>query len=113
MKAYGARRLVEGNYELGETAVVVDDILISGNSAMEGARKLQSCGLQVRDIVVFIDHGGGARERLAQEGYTAHAVLNISEINQTLYSTGRITEEQFETLSSQENLMSQAKKSGT
>ena len=103
VKAYGARRLVEGNYEPGETAVVVDDILITGKSAMEGARKLQSCGLQVRDIVVFIDHGGGVRERLAQEGYNALAVLTIPEINQVLYSTGRINEEQFQILSSQEN----------
>ena len=105
MKAYGARRLAEGNYEHGETAVVVDDILITGNSAMEGARKLESCGLKVRDIVVFIDHGGGVRERLAGEGYNALAVLTVAEINETLFSTGRITEEQFQMLSSQEASM--------
>ncbi|KKJ00896.1 bifunctional orotidine-5'-phosphate decarboxylase/orotate phosphoribosyltransferase [Prochlorothrix hollandica] len=103
VKAYGARRLVEGNYEPGETAVVVDDILITGKSAVEGAQKLQSCGLLVRDIVVFIDHGGGARERLAAQGYTAWGVLTITEINHTLYETGRITEMQFEALCSQES----------
>ena len=108
VKAYGARRLVEGNYEPGETAVVVEDILITGKSAMEGARKLQSCGLRVRDIVVFIDHGGGVRERLAQEGYNARAVLTIDEINQTLYAAGRITEEQLQILSSQEDSTSSA-----
>lgn len=99
VKAHGARRLVEGHYEAGETAVVVDDILISGKSAMEGAEKLKSCGLQVQDIVVFIDHEGGVRDRLAENGYTAHAVLKISEINQTLYSAGRIDESQFLALS--------------
>jgi uridine monophosphate synthetase len=75
--------------------VVVDDILISGKSAMEGAGKLQSVGLTVNDVVVFLDHEQGVKERLKQNGYRAHSVLSISEVTQTLYETGRISEEQF------------------
>ena len=66
VKAHGTRRLIEGNFEPGETIVVVDDILISGNSAMEGPAKLQSAGLQVQDIVVFLDHGQGVKEKTAR-----------------------------------------------
>ncbi|MBD2177940.1 bifunctional orotidine-5'-phosphate decarboxylase/orotate phosphoribosyltransferase [Pseudanabaena sp. FACHB-1998] len=99
VKAYGARRLIEGNYETGETIVVVDDILISGKSAIEGAQKIESCGLKVRDIVVFIDHEAGVRDRIAKSGYSPHAVLKISEINETLYQSGRINEKQFLALS--------------
>jgi uridine monophosphate synthetase len=95
VKAYGARRLIEGNYEAGETIVVVDDILISGKSAIEGAQKIESCGLKVVDIVVFIDHEAGVCDRLQQSGYSPHAVLKISEINETLYQSGRISENQF------------------
>jgi uridine monophosphate synthetase len=98
VKAHGARRLVEGHFEPGETAVVVDDILISGNSAMEGAGKLQSVGLQVQDIVVFIDHEKGVKDRLKEQGYQAHAVLTISEIAQTLYAAGRLADQQFAAL---------------
>ncbi|GBO54633.1 orotidine 5'-phosphate decarboxylase / Orotate phosphoribosyltransferase [Pseudanabaena sp. lw0831] len=99
VKAYGARRLIEGNYEAGETIVVVDDILISGKSAIEGAQKIESCGLKVRDIVVFIDHESGVCDRLQESGYSPHSVLKISEINETLYQSGRITEKQFLALS--------------
>ena len=99
VKAYGARRLIEGNYEAGETIVVVDDILISGKSAIEGAQKIESCGLKVCDIVVFIDHESGVCDRLQKSGYSPHAVLKISEINETLYQSGRITEKQFIALS--------------
>lgn len=99
IKAYGARRLIEGNYEAGETIVVVDDILISGKSAIEGAKKIESCGLKVRDIVVFIDHEAGVCDRIKKSGYSPHAVLKISEINETLYQSGRISEKQFLTLS--------------
>lgn len=96
VKAHGTRRMVEGNFHPGETAVVVDDILISGKSAMEGAAKLKSVGLEVRDIVVFLDHEQGVKDRLRQNGYRAHSVLSISEITHTLYQTGRIDDKQFQ-----------------
>jgi uridine monophosphate synthetase len=98
VKAHGTRRLIEGNFQPGEKVVVVDDILISGKSAMEGAAKLQSCGLVIEDIVVFLDHEGGVKQRLHDNGYHAHSVLTISEITQTLYDAGRITENQYQLL---------------
>lgn len=103
VKAHGTRRLIEGHYEPGETVVVVDDILISGKSALEGAAKLESAGLRVQDIVVLIDHGAGVKERLRQEGYTARAVLDIREITQTLYGAGRLTEDQYAALERSES----------
>ena len=98
VKAHGARRLVEGNFHEGETVVVVDDILITGASAMEGSKKLKSVGLNVQDIVVFIDHESGAKEALQENGYLGHAVLTMSETSETLYEARRIDSEQFQAL---------------
>ncbi|MFM6332311.1 MAG: orotate phosphoribosyltransferase, partial [Dolichospermum sp.] len=98
IKAHGTRKVIEGNFNPGEVVVVVDDILISGKSVMEGAEKLKYAGLNVNDIVVFIDHEQGVKNRLRENGYQAHAVLTISEITETLYAAGRISEEQFKTL---------------
>jgi uridine monophosphate synthetase len=98
VKAHGTRRVIEGHFERGETVVVIDDILISGKSAIEGAEKIESQGLNVDDIVVFIDHEKGVRDRLTAKGYRAHAVLAISEINQTLYEAGRISKQQYQVL---------------
>lgn len=98
VKAHGTRRVIEGHFEIGETAVVVDDILISGKSAIEGAEKIESQGLKVEDIVVFIDHEKGVKDRLKAKGYRAHSVLKISEINQTLYEAGRISKQQYQLL---------------
>ena len=95
VKAHGTRRLIEGNFTPGEKVVVVDDILITGNSAIEGAEKIKSAGLIVEDIVVFIDAQEGAKDRLRQDGYRAISVLTISEITKTLYQAGRIEREQF------------------
>lgn len=98
VKAHGTRKVIEGNFNPGETVVVVDDILISGKSVMEGAQKLQSAGLKVEDIVVFMDHEQGVKDKLKDNGYRAHSVLTISEITQTLYQAGRINEQQFKLL---------------
>ncbi len=98
VKAHGAKRLVEGHFNSGETAVLVDDILISGQSAVEGARKLESVGLNVKDIVVFIDHEKGVKERIREQGYEPYSVLTLSEIGETLCEAGRITDNQLELL---------------
>ena len=98
VKAHGTRRLVEGKFCSGETVVVIDDILITGKSVTEGAQKLESVGLKVNDIVVFIDHEEEVQQRLEKQGYRAHAVLTISEIAQTLYEAGRLNAEQFKFL---------------
>ncbi len=95
VKAHGTRKLIEGDFNRGEKVVVVDDILISGKSAMEGAEKLKSAGLNVDDIVVLIDHEQGVKDRLRENGYQGHSVLGLSEIIETLYQAGRINEEQF------------------
>lgn len=95
VKAHGTRKVIEGNFHPGETVAVVDDILISGKSVMEGAEKLKSAGLYVNDIVVLIDHEQGVQDKLLENGYRGHAVFTISEITNTLYQAGRINEEQF------------------
>ena len=102
VKAHGARRLIEGDFEEGDRVVVVDDILITGGSVLEGIAKLESSGLQVQDVVVFIDHGGDhdrqARERLAAAGYRCHAVLDIGRITQVLLRAGRLSDAQVAVL---------------
>ena len=95
VKAHGTRKVIEGNFCPGETVVVVDDILISGKSAIEGAQKIESAGLIVNDIVVFMDHEQGVKDRLKAHGYCAHAVLTISEITKTLYEAGRIDADKY------------------
>ncbi|MEX0588258.1 MAG: bifunctional orotidine-5'-phosphate decarboxylase/orotate phosphoribosyltransferase [Cyanobium sp.] len=105
VKAHGARRLIEGDFSEGDRVVVVDDILITGGSVLEGIAKLESSGLVVNDVVVFIDHGGDhdrrARERLAAAGYRCHAVLDIERITRVLHAAGRLSDAQAATLAAE------------
>lgn len=114
VKAHGARRLIEGDFNEGDVVALVDDILITGGSLLEGIAKLESSGLVVRDVVVFIDHGSalvGAAERpspdgegsdalrrLADRGYRVRAVLDIARITAVLQRHGRLSEAQASVL---------------
>jgi uridine monophosphate synthetase len=102
VKAHGTRRLVEGEFNEGETVAVVDDILITGGSVLEGIGKLASSGLNVSDVVVFLDHGGvhdtRARQRLESNGLRLQAVLTLDTISEVLETAGRISAQQAQVL---------------
>jgi len=85
-KEVSSRRLIEGNFHPGETVVVMTFSLVV--KVQWKVPKLESAGLNVHDIVVFMDHGQGVKDRLQENGYRAHAVLTISEITETLYQAG-------------------------
>jgi uridine monophosphate synthetase len=55
----------------------------------------------VEDIVVLIDHEQGVKDKLQANGYSAHSVLALSEIAQTLYQANRIDTEQFNLLTAE------------
>ena len=102
VKAHGTRRLVEGEFREGETVAVVDDILITGGSVLEGIEKLTDSGLKVNDVVVFLDHGGSqnprAKQRLQRQGLNLHAVLTLEVISEVLEAAGRISRQEAHTL---------------
>ena len=102
VKAHGTRRMVEGEFNASERIAVVDDVLITGGSVLEGVGKLASSGLEVKDVVVFLDHGGRhdtrAKQRLAKAGIALHAVLTLDEIADILLGAQRITDTQAQDL---------------
>ena len=80
VKAYGTKAEIEGEYHAGETVVVIDDLATTGGSKFEAIEKLTGAGLVVKDVVVLVDRQSGAKESLAEAGYSMHAVLTINEM---------------------------------
>src|SRR5437867_7415690 len=75
VKTYGTKAEIEGEYHAGETIVVIDDLATTGGSKFEAIEKLTGVGLVVKDVVVLVESQSGAKEWLAQAGYTVHSVL--------------------------------------
>ena len=91
VKQHGTRRTVEGVFEPGETALVVDDLITRGTSKMEAIRPLEEAGLTVRDVLVLIDREQGGAGDLAARGYNLHSVLRLTTVLDALEESGRIT----------------------
>lgn len=93
-KSYGAGRSIEGKWEVGQQAVIIEDLVTSGESILEGIAILKAAGLQVRDAVVLIDRQQGGREAMAAQGYQLHAVMTLSQLLDSLENQGRIAPDQ-------------------
>ncbi len=95
-KDYGTKALIEGDYQIGEAIVVIDDLATTGGSKIEAIQKLEEAGLKVRDIVVLIDRGQGAGLMLAEAGYQLHAIVNLLDLLPEWRRSGAISQAQFE-----------------
>ena len=94
-KEYGTKAEIEGLYNAGETIAIIDDLATTGGAKVEAIQKLEGVGLKVKDIVVLIDRESGAKESLAQSGYTLHAVATLRQLLDAWLTSGAITQAQF------------------
>jgi uridine monophosphate synthetase len=95
-KSYGTKAEIEGEYHAGETVVVIDDLATTGGSKFEAIEKLTGAGLVVKDVVVLVDRQSGAKESLAQAGYSMHAVLTISQLLEYWEENGKVEKSKIE-----------------
>jgi uridine monophosphate synthetase len=96
VKSYGTKAEIEGDYNAGETVVVIDDLATTGGSKFEAIEKLRGAGLVVKDVVVLVDRQSGAKESLAQAGYSMHAVLTIGQLLEYWEGNGKVEEDKIE-----------------
>lgn len=95
-KSYGTGKHIEGRWSIGQTAVVVDDLITSGDSLLETSATLKAAGLRVHDAVVLIDREQGGRAFLAAQGYRLHAVATLRELLGALLDHGRLSRGQHD-----------------
>lgn len=99
VKGYGTQRQIEGIYEAGQVALVLDDLVTTGGTKVKGAEPLRHAGLTVNDIVVLIDRSvGGAATELATHGMALHAVLTMEAMIDHLATQDLISAEQRKTV---------------
>ena len=90
IKDHGTKRAIEGVYQSGHKVLIIEDLITSGASVLETVDVLHKEGLQVQDVVVFLDREQGGAQRLAKHGIRAHAVCSMSYAIDVLYNGGKI-----------------------
>jgi orotate phosphoribosyltransferase len=91
-------KVVEGELRPGWKVVVVDDLATSGKTIISSAKAVEQEGGDASQAAVLIDRMEGARERLSKKGIALHAVTDVMELADTLYSMELITEENLKSI---------------
>ncbi|MCS7286448.1 MAG: orotidine-5'-phosphate decarboxylase [Anaerolineae bacterium] len=100
-KTYGIARAIEGEFRPGQCAVVLDDLITTGDSKLRVIEPLEQAGLRVKDIVVLIDREQGGREFLEAKGYRLHSFLRLREMLEILVREGRLSQEEKDRVSAE------------
>ena len=95
-KTYGTGKAIEGVYSVGDTAVVIDDLITSGDSIISTISALKAAGLRVTDAVVLIDREQGGTHTLRQEGYHLHSIISLPYLLSVLREQDRLSAKQYD-----------------
>lgn len=93
-KSYGTGKSVEGVWQVGQTAVVIDDVMQTGESILQAIVSLKAAGIQVKDAVVLIDREHPTAHNLFTDEYQVHSVIKTTKVLRILEENGRITSKQ-------------------
>ncbi len=88
------QRLIEGQYQPGETLLLIDDVLSTGHTKLKTIRRLESLRLHVPEMMVLVDRGLGGATMLTESGCRVQSVLTLVDILDTLLRLRRISKEQ-------------------
>jgi orotate phosphoribosyltransferase len=79
-KPYGTSNLVEGGYEPGTRAVVIEDVITSGGQVCISVQQMRELGFVVEDVVCVIDRQQGGREAIEAIGCTLRSLFTLEEL---------------------------------
>jgi uridine monophosphate synthetase len=93
-KSYGTQRQVEGTFQPGQRALVIDDVITTGGAKLEAIEPLRAAGLVVEDILVVVDREQSGARTLSAAGLRLRSVLKIRELLACLRTARAISAEQ-------------------
>lgn len=84
-KWYGTKRDIEGAVWEGARAVLIDDVITTGQSVIQAINKLKEVGARVESVVVFLDREQCGAKRVEKEtGVPVRPVYKILDILQEI-----------------------------
>jgi orotate phosphoribosyltransferase len=79
-KDHGAGRMIEGNFKPGDTVVIVEDVITSGDSARRAAEAVERAGGKVLGVVAVVDREEGGKDALQAAGRTVLALTTVTAL---------------------------------
>jgi orotate phosphoribosyltransferase len=79
-KTYGTCNLVEGGFEKGESAVVIEDVITTAGQVYSSVNQMRELGLIVQHAICVIDRQQGGQEKLENIGCSLASVFTLDEL---------------------------------
>ena len=102
-KEHGTTKSIEGKISAGMKMVMVDDVMTTGTSVLNGINQLKEAELLVSDLYVIINRLEGGDKALSDIGVQTHQLTDILEITDILFQEKLIDKEIFEKIKNQVN----------
>ena len=100
-KDHGTSKTIEGSFEQGKKALMIDDVATTGGSVINAIKSLKESGLVISDTFVIINRMEGASQALEAEGIKMHNLTDILEITKTLHDQNLISDSVLEQVKNQ------------
>ena len=102
-KEHGTSKSIEGKTFPGMRVIMIDDVVTTGGSVLNGIKQLKDMGLTISDVYVVVNRLGGAKKAFDSVGVTLHQLTDIIEITKVLYQEKLVTDEILEKIKNQIN----------
>ena len=102
-KEHGTTKSIEGKISAGMKVMMVDDVMTTGTSVLNGINQLKEAELLVSDLYVIINRLEGGDKALSDIGVQTHQLTDILEITDILFQEKLIDKEIFEKIKNQVN----------
>ena len=79
-KTHGRHKLIEGNFNSGDSVVIIDDVITTGGSTLQAIDAVQAEGGKVAFVVVLVDREEGGRQRIEERGIPVIPILTRRDI---------------------------------
>ncbi|MCX2836705.1 orotate phosphoribosyltransferase [Salinimicrobium sp. MT39] len=103
-KSHGRQNQIEGKVEEGQTVVVIEDLISTGNSSLNAVKALQDANLQIKGMLAIFSYGfDTADQNFKDANIELHTLSNYEYLLEVALKTNYINQTESELLKSWRN----------
>jgi len=102
-KDYGTTKSIEGKIFSDMKVILIDDVITTGNSVINGIKQLKDAGVSISDVYVIINRLEGASDTLKLEEVNLYQLTDVLEITKILFQEKFVSKEILDKINNQIN----------
>ncbi len=79
-KPHGKRKLIEGNLDIKDKVVILDDVVTRGASTEKAIQAVKDFGCDIVMVIALVDRLEGGTERIIKLGYDVYSIFTINDL---------------------------------